>query len=59
MSLTKLETMGQTRLSQASIFGGDLVRISDHYDQGFQRLVKLMVVAYTPEQFVTIRWQLM
>jgi hypothetical protein len=36
-----------------------LVRITDRFDQTFQRMAKLMVVAYTPNQSVTIRWYLL
>lgn len=36
-----------------------LVRITDRYDKTFQRLVKFIVVAYTPDQSVTIRWQVL
>lgn len=36
-----------------------LVRITDHYDKSFQRIVKLIVIAYTPNESVTIRWQVM
>ena len=36
-----------------------LVRITDRFDKSFQRLVKLMVIAYSPDQSVTIRWQVL
>lgn len=36
-----------------------LVRITDHYDKSFQRVVKLIVIAYTPNESVTIRWQVL
>ena len=34
-----------------------LVRIADKNDTGFQQLVKLMVVAFRPEESVTLRWE--
>jgi hypothetical protein len=34
-----------------------LVRLTDRHDKSFQRLVKFQVVAHTPNQSVTIRWQ--
>jgi hypothetical protein len=36
-----------------------LVRITDRHDRTFQRIVKLMVIAYTPNESVTIRWQIL
>ena len=36
-----------------------LVRIADKKDQNFQQLVKLMVIAYRPEEAVTLRWELL
>jgi len=36
-----------------------LVRITDRSDKSFERLVKMLVIAYTPNESVTIRWQLM
>jgi hypothetical protein len=36
-----------------------LVRITDNRDKGFQQIVKLMVVAYRPEESVTVRWELL
>lgn len=36
-----------------------LVRIADQKDKGFQQLVKLMVIAYRPEEAVTVRWELL
>jgi len=36
-----------------------LLRITDRFDAKFERLVKFMVVTFTPEQAVTIRWQLL
>ena len=36
-----------------------LVRIVDTKDKGFQQTVKLMVIAYRPEEAVTVRWELM
>ena len=34
-----------------------LVRIADKKDTSFQQLVKLMVIAYRPEEAVTLRWE--
>ena len=36
-----------------------LVRIVDTKDKAFQQIVKLMVIAYRPEEAVTVRWELM
>lgn len=36
-----------------------LVRIADNKDTSFQQLVKLMVIAYRPEESVTLRWELL
>ena len=36
-----------------------LVRLTDRRDKAFQRLIKLMVIAYTPNESVTIRWQVL
>lgn len=36
-----------------------LVRITDNRDKSFQQLVKLMVVAYRPDESVTVRWELL
>jgi hypothetical protein len=36
-----------------------LTRITDQYHKEFERLVKFMVIAYTPDQSVTIRWQVL
>src|ERR1043165_3347020 len=35
-----------------------LVRIVDSKDKSFQQTVKLMVIAYRPEEAVTVRWEL-
>jgi len=34
-----------------------LVRIADKNDTSFQQLVKLMVIAFRPEESVTLRWE--
>jgi hypothetical protein len=34
-----------------------LVRIADKKDPSFQQLVKLMVIAFRPEESVTLRWE--
>ncbi len=36
-----------------------LVRIADKKDQGFQQLAKLIVIAFRPEESVTVRWELL
>jgi hypothetical protein len=36
-----------------------LVRIADQKDKSFQQIVKLIVVAYRPEESVTLRWELL
>ena len=36
-----------------------LVRIADKKDTSFQQLVKLMVIAFRPEEAVTLRWELL
>jgi hypothetical protein len=36
-----------------------LVRIVDTKDKGFQQIVKVIVIAYRPEEAVTVRWELM
>jgi len=36
-----------------------LVRIADKKDKSFQQIVKLMVIAYRPDEAVTLRWELL
>jgi len=36
-----------------------LVRIVDSKDKSFQQLVKLIVIAYRPEEAVTVRWEVL
>ena len=36
-----------------------LVRIVDSKDKSFQQIVKLVVIAYRPEEAVTVRWELL
>lgn len=36
-----------------------LVRTIDQRDKSFQQIVKLMVIAYRPEESVTVRWELL
>ena len=36
-----------------------LIRIVDRNDKSFERIVKILVLAYTPNEFVTIRWQVL
>ena len=36
-----------------------LLRIVDSRDKSFQQIVKIMVIAYRPEEAVTVRWELL
>jgi hypothetical protein len=36
-----------------------LVRVTDKKDKNFQQLVKLMVIAFRPDEAVTLRWELL
>lgn len=36
-----------------------LLRIADKKDKAFQRLVKLLVIAYRPNESVTVRWEML
>lgn len=36
-----------------------LVRVTDSRDKNYEQLVKLLVVAYRPEEAVTLRWELL
>jgi hypothetical protein len=36
-----------------------LLRIADQKDKSFQQIVKLIVIAYRPEESVTLRWELL
>jgi len=36
-----------------------LVRIADTRDKSFQQIVKLIVIAYRPDEAVTLRWELL
>jgi len=36
-----------------------LVRIAETKDRSFQKIAKLMVIAYRPDESVTLRWELM
>jgi hypothetical protein len=36
-----------------------LVRIADTRDKNFQQIAKLMVIAYRPDEAVTLRWELL
>jgi hypothetical protein len=36
-----------------------LVRIADTKDKNFQQIVKLIVIAYRPDEAVTLRWELL
>ena len=36
-----------------------LLRLTDRHEKAFQRIVKLMVIAHTPNESVTIRWQIL
>jgi hypothetical protein len=36
-----------------------LIRLTDRFDKNFERVVKLKVIAYTPDVSVTVRWLLL
>jgi hypothetical protein len=36
-----------------------LVRLADTKDKGFERIVKLMVISFRPDEAVTLRWELL
>jgi hypothetical protein len=36
-----------------------LLRLADTQDKSFQRIVKLMVISYRPNEAVTVRWELL
>jgi hypothetical protein len=36
-----------------------LLRLADTKDKSFQQIIKLMVIAYRPEEAVTLRWELL
>ncbi|HKF21035.1 MAG TPA: hypothetical protein VKE93_05670 [Candidatus Angelobacter sp.] len=36
-----------------------VARITDRHDQKFQRIVKFMIIAHTPNQSVTMRWKVL
>ena len=36
-----------------------LVRVADKKDKSFQQVIKLMVIAYRPDEAVTLRWELL
>lgn len=36
-----------------------LIRLTDSFDKSFERVVKLKVIAYTPDVSVTVRWLLL
>jgi hypothetical protein len=36
-----------------------LLRIADARDRNFQRIIKLMVIGYRPDEAVTLRWELL
>jgi hypothetical protein len=36
-----------------------LVRIADKKDSRYQQIVKLMVIAFRPDESVTLRWELL
>lgn len=36
-----------------------LLRLADTKDKSFQQVIKLMVIAYRPEEAVTLRWELL
>ena len=36
-----------------------VLRIADQKDKSFQQIVKLIVIAYRPDEAVTLRWELL
>lgn len=67
-SQTVQELRESTSLFQEGVAGANtairlgniyLVRLTDRHDKAFQRIVKLMVIAYTPNESVTIRWHVL
>jgi hypothetical protein len=50
-----------TSLQTAPVHVGHvyLIRLTDTHDRSFQLLVKILVLAYTPNSSVTIRWQVL
>ena len=54
--LSEVESSATAPIQLGHIY---LVRIVDSKDKGFQRIIKLMVIAYRPEEAVTVRWELL
>ena len=55
----KLFTVGPNANAPIKLGHIYLVRITDKKDASFQQLVKLMVIAYRPNESVTLRWELL
>ena len=55
------ELFAEAKSLAAAIKAGHiyLIRLTDTHDKAFQLLVKLVVLAYTPDGSVTIRWQIL
>ena len=54
--LTEVKSSANAPIHLGHIY---LVRIADTKDKDFQRTIKLMVIAYRPEEAVTLRWELL
>jgi hypothetical protein len=54
--LTEVKSSANAPIQLGHIY---LVRIVDSRDKGFQQIVKLIVIAYRPEEAVTVRWELL
>jgi hypothetical protein len=48
--------LGRTPVKSGNIY---LLRISDRHDKNFQILVKLLVLAHSPNESVTFRWEVL
>ncbi len=53
---TPTSAMGSLPVKLGYIY---LLRLTDRYEKDFELIVKLLVVAYTPNESVTIRWQIL
>ena len=54
--LTEVKSSANAPIHLGHIY---LVRIADTKDKDFQQTIKLMVIAYRPEEAVTLRWELL
>jgi hypothetical protein len=53
---TEIKSSANAPIQMGHIY---VLRIADTKDKSFQRIVKLMVIAYRPEEAVTLRWELL